>query len=74
MLSEIELGTRVRLIARVMRRSRFKTSAGIVRGRTRGNGYYVLLDGNKTTSRLHRSYLEIEPGALDPECASSTQT
>jgi hypothetical protein len=60
MLTDLEPGTRVRLIARVARRSRFKTRTGVVRGRTRGNGYYVLLDGNKTTSRLHRSYLEIE--------------
>jgi hypothetical protein len=60
MLGDLELGTRVRLIARVARRSRFNARSGVIHGRTRGNGYYVLLDGNKTTSRLHRTYLEVE--------------
>jgi hypothetical protein len=73
MLADLKLGMRVRLTARAARRSRFKTRSGVVRGRTRGNGYYVLLDGNKTTSRLHRSYLEIENDfAAEPNVIAPT--
>jgi hypothetical protein len=57
---DLKIGTRVRLTALGERCNRLKACTGVIKGRTRGNGYYVLIDGNKTTSRLHCSYLEAE--------------
>jgi hypothetical protein len=58
---DLKIGDRVRLNSYGEQcNSGLKTRTGIIKGRTRGNGYYVLMDGNKTASRLHRSYLEAE--------------
>jgi hypothetical protein len=61
---ELKVGDRVRLSPLGEQRSTgLRARTGVVKGRTRGNGYYVLIDGNKTMSTLHRSYLEADNGA-----------
>jgi hypothetical protein len=71
--NDLKIGDRVRLTPLgEQRNARLRTRAGVIRGRTRGNGYYVLMDGNKTVSTLHRSYIEAEvtlagPGAPSEE-------
>jgi hypothetical protein len=59
--NELKIGDRVRLTPLGAQRNvGLRTRTGIIKGRTRGNGFYVLMDGNKTVSTLHRSYLEAE--------------
>jgi hypothetical protein len=61
---DLKIGDRVRLTSLgEQRNAGLKTRTGVIKGRTRGNGFYVLLDGNKTTSTLHRSYLEADGNA-----------
>jgi len=58
---DLKIGDRVRLTPHgEQRNGGLRTRTGVITGRTRGNGYYVLMDGNKTTSTLHRSYIEAE--------------
>ena len=58
---DLKIGDRVRLTALGEQRNAGLTArSGVIKGRTRGNGFYVLMDGNKTTSTLHRSYIEAE--------------
>ena len=62
--NDLKIGDRVQLTSLgVQRNAGLKTRAGVIKGRTRGNGFYVLLDGNKSLSTLHRSYLEAEGSA-----------
>ena len=57
--NDLKIGDRVRLTPLGEQRNvRLRTSTGVITGRTRGNGFYVLMDGNKTVSTLHRSYVE----------------
>lgn len=61
---DLKIGDRVRLTPLGQQRNaRLRTCTGVIKGRTRGNGFYVLMDGNKTVSTLHRSYLEAENSA-----------
>jgi hypothetical protein len=61
---DLKIGDRVRLTSYGEQcNAGLKTRTGIIKGRTRGNGYYVLMDGNKTASRLHRSFLEADSNA-----------
>lgn len=63
---DLKIGDRVRLTPLGEERSAgLKTTTGVIKGRTRGNGYYVLMDGNKTTSTLHRTYIEIDDRAYN---------
>lgn len=62
--NDLKIGDRVQLTPLgAQRNAGFRTRTGIIKGRTRGNGFYVLMDGNKTVSTLHRSYLEAEGNA-----------
>jgi hypothetical protein len=62
--NDLKIGDRVRLTPLgEQRNGGIRTRTGVIKGRTRGNGYYVLMDGNKTASTLHRSYIEVESGA-----------
>ena len=62
--NELKIGDRVKLTSLgAQRNAGLRTHTGVIKGRTRGNGYYVLMDGNKTVSTLHSSYLEAEDGA-----------
>jgi hypothetical protein len=62
--NNLKIGDRVRLTPLgEQRNTGLRTRTGVIKGRTRGNGYYVLMDGNKTASTLHRSYIEAECGA-----------
>jgi hypothetical protein len=64
--NDLQIGDRVRLTPLgEQRNARLRTRTGVIKGRTRGNGYYVLLDGNKTVSTLHHSYVEAERGRRD---------
>jgi hypothetical protein len=69
---ELKIGDRVRLNALgEQSNAGLKNRTGVITGRTRGSGYYVLMDGNKTASRLHRSYLEPDqPPLRTTACAS----
>jgi hypothetical protein len=59
---DLKIGDRVRLTPLgEQHNAGLRTRTGVIKGRTRGNGFYVLMDGNKTTSTLHRSYVEAEP-------------
>lgn len=59
-------GDRVKLSTLGIARSpKLKSFAGIIIGKTRGDGYYVLLDSNRTPTTLHRSYLERDDVASD---------
>jgi hypothetical protein len=61
---DLKIGDRVRLTPLgQLRNTRLRTHSGVIKGRTRGNGYYVLMDGNKTVSTLHASYVEADSGA-----------
>lgn len=69
----LKVGDRVRLTPLgSLRNSGLKTSTGTIKGRTRGHGYYVLMDGNKTVTTLHRSYIEADEttGKDDRSCGS----
>ena len=58
---DLKIGDRVRLTPLgEQHNAGLRTRTGVIKGRTRGNGYYVLMDGNKTTSTLHGSYIEAE--------------
>ena len=60
----LKVGDRVRLTPLgEQRNTGLRARTGIIKGRTRGSGYYVLIDGNKTMSTLHRSYIEAEDSA-----------
>ena len=64
--NDLKIGDRVRLTPLgEERNTRLRTRTGVITGRTRGNGYYVLMDGNKTVSTLHRSYVEAERACRD---------
>lgn len=69
---DLKIGDRVRLTPLgEQRNAGLKTRTGVITGRTRGNGFYVLMDGNKTTSTLHRSYIEAEMAAGSTTIAPS---
>ena len=56
---DLKIGDRVRLTPLgALRNVGLTARTGIIKGRTRGNGYYVQMDGNKSNSTLHRSYIE----------------
>jgi hypothetical protein len=64
---DLKIGDRVRLTPLgALRNAGLTARRGIIKGRTRGNGYYVQIDGNKSASTLHRSYIEPDDG----ECES----
>jgi hypothetical protein len=64
--NDLKIGDRIHLTPLgEQRNARLRTRTGVITGRTRGNGYYVLIDGNKTVSTLHRSYIEAERGSRD---------
>jgi hypothetical protein len=59
--NDLKIGDRVQLTSLgAQRNAGLRTRTGVIKGRTRGNGFYVLMDGNKSVSTLHRSYLEAE--------------
>ena len=59
----LKVGDRVRLTPLgALRNVGLTAQKGIIKGRTRGNGYYVQMDGNKSNSTLHRSYIEVDDG------------
>ena len=61
--NDLKVGDRVQLTSLGAKRNAgLRTRTGVIKGRTRGNGFYVQMDGNKTVSTLHRSYLEAEEG------------
>ena len=58
---DLKIGDRVRLTQLGLLRNVGVTArTGVIKGRTRGNGYYVLMDGNKSVRPLHRSYIEAD--------------
>ena len=60
---DLKIGDRVRLTPLgSLRNVGLTARTGVIKGRTRGNGYYVLMDGNKSASTLHRSYIEVDDG------------
>lgn len=60
---EFKIGDRVRLTPLgSLRNVGLTARTGVIKGRTRGNGYYVVMDGNKSPSALHRSYIEVDDG------------
>ena len=64
MNDDLKVGDRVRLTPLgEQRNTGLRTRTGVIKGRTKGAGYYVLLDGNRTTSTLHQSYLEADNSA-----------
>lgn len=72
MQDELKVGDRVRLTPLgSLRNAGLRNSTGVIKGRTRGNGYYVLMDGNKTVTTLHRSYIEADesPEGGDRACS-----
>ena len=61
--NELKIGDRVRLTPLgALRNGGLAARTGVIKGRTRGNGYYVQMDGNKSASTLHRTYIEIDDG------------
>jgi hypothetical protein len=69
--NDLKIGDRVQLTALgAQRNAGLRTRTGVIKGRTRGNGFYVLMDGNKSVSSLHRSYLEAEDNADSPPCSA----
>jgi hypothetical protein len=64
--NDLKIGDRVQLTSLgAQRNAGLRTRTGVIKGRTRGNGFYVLMDGNKSVSTLHRSYLEAEGASSD---------
>jgi len=58
---ELKVGDRVRLTPLgALRNVGLAARTGVIKGRTRGSGYYVLMDGNKSASTLHSSYIEAD--------------
>lgn len=52
-------GDRVRLNQLGRERSpKVAVDKGVIVGRTRGSGFYVLLDGNVTPSLFHQTYID----------------
>lgn len=71
---DLKIGDRVRLTPLgEQHNAGLKTRTGVIKGRTRGNGYYVLMDGNKTTSTLHGSYIEAEMALRGSTTAAPAQ-
>ena len=69
--NDLKVGDRVQLTSLGAKRNAgLRTRTGVIKGRTRGNGFYVLMDGNKTVSTLHRSYLEAEASANSAPCSA----
>jgi hypothetical protein len=63
MPDDLQIGDRVRLSELGTARSpKIKVRVGVVvaLSRLRHNSVHVLFDGNKTATRLHRSYLELD--------------
>ena len=70
--NDLKIGDRIQLTPLGQERNtRFRTRTGVIKGRTRGNGYYVLMDGNKTVSTLHGSYIEAEVTLVGPGTPSN---
>jgi hypothetical protein len=66
--NDLKIGDRVRLTPLGEQRNvRLRNRTGVIRGRTRGNGYYVLMDGNRTVSTLHGSYIEADVTLAGPD-------
>lgn len=61
--TQIPLGARVCLNDLGKTKTRMKSDRGTVVSRTKGNGFYVLMDGNKTPTILHRTYIDLEDNA-----------
>ena len=61
--TNIPIGARVCLNELGKTKTRMKSDRGMVLSRTKGNGFYVLMDGNKTPTILHRTYIELEDNA-----------
>ena len=59
--SELEIGQRIRLTALGRERcAKFKTYTGVVTGKTDYSAAVrVLMDGHKTKTTLHTSYIEV---------------
>ena len=56
-------GDRVRLNQLGRERSpKVAVDKGVIVGRTRGSGFYVLLDGNVTPSLFHQTYIDRDEG------------
>ena len=72
--NDLKIGDRVRLTTHgEQRNAGLRTRTGVITGRTRGSGYYVLMDGNKTTSTLHRSYIEAETALAGSTATAPSQ-
>ena len=61
--TQIPIGARVRLNEFGKTKTRMKSDRGTVVSRTKGNGFYVLMDGNKTPTILHRTYIDLDENA-----------
>ena len=61
--TNIPIGARVCLNELGRTKTRLKSDRGTVLSRTKGSGFYVLMDGNKTPTILHRSYIDLEENA-----------
>jgi hypothetical protein len=61
--THISIGARVCLNDLGKTKTRMKSDRGTVVSRTKGNGFYVLMDGNKTPTILHRTYIDLEDNA-----------
>jgi hypothetical protein len=61
--TQIPIGARVRLNELGKTKTRMKSDCGTVVSRTKGSGFYVLMDGNKTPTILHRTYIDLEDNA-----------
>lgn len=61
-------GDRVRLNQLGRERSpKVAVDKGVIVGRTRGSGFYVLLDGNVTPSLFHQTYIDRDDGTEPPQ-------
>lgn len=60
---QIPIGARVRLNDIGKTKTRMKSDRGTVVSRTKGSGFYVLMDGNKTPTILHRTYIDLDENA-----------
>lgn len=61
--TNIPIGARVCLTDLGRSKTRLKSDRGKVLSRTKGNGFYVLMDGNKTPTILHRTYIDLDENA-----------
>jgi hypothetical protein len=65
-------GDRVRLNQLGKERSpKIAVETGVIVGRTRGSGFYVLLDGNATPSLFHHTYIDRDEDVPSPSVTSS---